>query len=111
MGKSNATKPSTRTRRRKQEEATVIVCEDSLDISLVQGFHGRLQAALVAKRPVIIEASQVERADTAVLQLLCAFVQEAQTRGLNVQWQQPTAALHDAACLLNLTGCLALPSI
>ena len=57
----------------------------------------------------MLDASQVTRADTAVLQLLSVFCQNAQASGIAVHWQQPSRVLQDAACLLDLTSCLALP--
>ena len=89
--------------------ATVISCEECLDISLAQDLYGRLQQALEAKRPVVIDAGQVTRADTAVLQLLCAFFQDVQASGMEVQWQQSSPALENAARLLGLDACLGLP--
>jgi ABC-type transporter Mla MlaB component len=51
---------------------------------------------------VSLDAANVERIDTAVLQLLCAFVRDRQARGLKVQWQGASTALQEAADLLDL---------
>ena len=88
---------------------TVIHCDACLDISGVRELYGTLRNALAARQPVVIEAAEVERIDTAVLQTLCAFVQDAQASGLVVQWQQPSLAVQNAARLLNVSACLALP--
>jgi anti-anti-sigma regulatory factor len=91
-------------------ETTVIACEGGLDIAVAQELYRRLEEALAAARPVVLEAAQVERADAAVLQLLWVFFQEAHTRGIAVQWRQPAPALRHAARLLDLTAGLALPA-
>jgi anti-anti-sigma regulatory factor len=91
------------------EHTTVISCAASLDISVVQNLYGELQAALEAQQPVVIDATQVERADTAALQMFCAFFQEAKASGIAWQWQQPAPALREAARLLDLTAYFALP--
>lgn len=90
-------------------EAIVICCDACLDISGAQDFYSRLQAALEARQPVVLEASHIERADTTALQMLCAFFRDAEARGLVVQWQQPSAALQNAARLLDVSACLTLP--
>ncbi|MBM3225941.1 MAG: STAS domain-containing protein, partial [Candidatus Tectomicrobia bacterium] len=54
--------------------------------------------------------TQVERADTAALQLLCALFQDAEADHWDVQWHQPSVALQNAAQLLNVSAHLALPA-
>ena len=90
--------------------STVIHCDVCLDIAGVEELYDRLHAALEAHRPIILETAQVERIDTAALQIFCAFFQEAQVRGMLVSWQQPSPALCTAARLLDLTACLGLPT-
>lgn len=91
-------------------EPTVICCDACLDISGARDFYGRLQAALEARQPVVLEATHVERADTTALQMLCAFFRDAEVSGLMVQWQQPSPALQNAARLLNVSACLTPPA-
>ncbi len=88
---------------------TLIYCSPELDISGAQDLYDTLQVALRAQCPVVLDATHVERVDTAVLQMLCAFVRAAQGSGMAVQWRQPSAALENAARLLNIRACLALP--
>jgi ABC-type transporter Mla MlaB component len=57
---------------------------------------------------VSLDAANVERIDTAALQLLCAFVRDRQARGLKVQWQGTSTALQEAADLLDLRTHLSL---
>ena len=57
---------------------------------------------------VVLDAANVERIDTAALQLLCAFVRDRQARGHKVQWQGTSTALQEAADLLALRCLLGL---
>jgi ABC-type transporter Mla MlaB component len=58
--------------------------------------------------PVVIDAGSVERVDTAVIQVLCAFVRDRAARGHAVTWRA-TQALLDAARLIGVGGLMALP--
>ncbi len=87
-----------------------VVCGGAeLDIAGAQALHARLLATLSAGRPVVFDMAQVERVDTAIIQMLCAFVRDAQTMGMPVHWQHISPALQSAARLLNVEACLRLP--
>jgi anti-anti-sigma regulatory factor len=58
------------------------------------------------KDRVVIHAAEVERVDTAGIQLLYAFVQEARRRGMALEWDQPSAKLAAAAELLGMLTAL-----
>ena len=70
----------------------------------------RLLQHLEPAAPVYIEASQVERIDTAALQLLVAFVQDRKAEGRAVVWLDCSEALVRAARTLGLSRDLALAS-
>jgi phospholipid transport system transporter-binding protein len=57
-----------------------------------------------------LDASGVERVDTAALQLLVAFHRDAQARGSQVAWAGVSTPLQNAAQQLGLTKTLALPA-
>ena len=57
---------------------------------------------------VQIDASAVQRVDTASLQVLAAFAQDRRADGLPVEWLDVPACLADAATLLDLTSALGL---
>ena len=59
---------------------------------------------------VAIDAKSVERIDTAVIQVLCAFVRDRAARNLAVNWRGTPQPLLDAARLLGVGTLLALPS-
>ena len=90
-------------------DATVIVCDDSLDIAGAAALRQQLIQALErGKSPVVFDASNVERADTAALQLLAAFFKDAGAADIQAQWKDPSAALCEAAALLGLREVLSL---
>jgi ABC-type transporter Mla MlaB component len=91
-------------------EENRIACGDSLDISVVHELHPQLKRVLQFGDDVLLDVSTVERADTAALQLLYAFIQEATANGVTVHWHEPTTALYDAASLLGLEAELGLPN-
>jgi anti-anti-sigma regulatory factor len=85
-----------------------IDCKSSLDISGVESLHAMLTGALAGGKGVLLRAGDVQRADTAALQLLTAFARDAQLRGVALQWQSPSPAVCRAARLLGLTARLGL---
>jgi ABC-type transporter Mla MlaB component len=59
---------------------------------------------------VTIDAKSVERIDTAIIQVLCAFVRDRAARNLSVTWRGTPQPLLEAARLLGIGALLALPS-
>lgn len=78
--------------------------EAVLDASKARALHARLNELLNARAPVVLDASRVERIDTAAAQTLYAFCRAARERGIALQWGSPSAALRQAAGLLGLTS-------
>ena len=108
--KSNEVKPVAGKKGVKGISQTTIACGDSLDISGVGELHQQLSKALKAGRAVTLDASQVQRADAAGLQLLAAFCQSARSRGVTVTWRQPPEVFNQSASLLGLDDILAMNS-
>jgi ABC-type transporter Mla MlaB component len=71
---------------------------------------GDLRDALLARvgdtGNVQLDASAVQRVDTASLQVLAAFVRDRRADGLPLEWLGVSACLTDAATLLDLTNVL-----
>lgn len=81
--------------------------EGSLDIAGARELREALAGLLEAGEPCAIEASAVERADAAAVQLLHAFAREARARGVPLAWRDPSPALREAFRLLGLERTLA----
>ena len=68
-----------------------------------------LSAHLAANRPIIIDASQLERIDTAGVQLLAAFAIDCLEQGIAFAWKQRPAVLEEAIRLLGLGALMESP--
>ena len=92
-----------------QVPKTVITCESTVDINIAVDLHAHLKNALENKHVVEIDASEVQRVDTAILQVFLAYSQEAKLQGLQFCWQGVSDAFRSAAYLLGIEEELALP--
>ncbi len=84
------------------EEVPKLVLEGKLDIREVAALKARLAVILSADGPITIDAGRIESADTAVLQLLAAFVVSARQQSREPNWEQPPGALRESCKLLDL---------
>lgn len=75
----------------------VIKCPDSLTIAAVADFQGELKTALETQNEIILSGSDVDVADTAGLQLLCAFFMDATAHDINIRWDNASQPLRDSA--------------
>jgi anti-anti-sigma regulatory factor len=89
---------------------TQLVFEPVLDIVGARSLYGSLNAVLAAAGTVELDASRVERVDTAALQLLAAFCLATRQAGLTLRWRAASPALCDAAALLGLHDVLGRPT-
>jgi len=74
----------------------------------VTAFQAELAERLDDSGPVQIDASTVQRVDTATLQLLAAFVRDLRADARVVEWTGCSPALRRAAHSLGLTDALDL---
>jgi anti-anti-sigma regulatory factor len=93
------------------ENKIVLAGGEFLDISKAQDLHNILKQLLESELPIEIDVSVIERVDAAILQLFCAFVQDASAFKKKICWRQPSKAFIDAIRLLNLQDELALAPI
>jgi phospholipid transport system transporter-binding protein len=64
----------------------------------------------LAANAIVLDGGQVERVDTAALQLLLLFRRELDARGGTLVWHGASDALNEAAGLLGLAQLLNLPA-
>lgn len=88
-------------------EARIIDCPAQMDIAGVSPLYEFLRS-LGDESALVLKADEVERIDTATLQLLVAFVRDAKHRQVSVSWQSPTAIVYEAAGLLGVKNELGL---
>ncbi len=91
-----------------EENATVVSLKGSLDISGCAELHERLEQAIGEGQALLLDATGVERVDTAALQLLVATFRECQNRGLRIDWQSTSDVLCRNAATIGLESELAL---
>lgn len=77
-----------------------------LDMKAARPLKEQLQAALKVGRPVVIDASLVERVSTACVQILSAFALTAAEAGTPVKLVLPSQSLRDAFESLGLGASL-----
>ena len=86
----------------------VVVMDGSVDISVVSTLRERLDAALATELPVVLDASDVERADAAAIQLLAAFFKHVDATETQTQWKGASEALRSSARMLGLEEVICL---
>ena len=86
-----------------------IVLEIILVIDDAKKIHEELNSYISQKNDVIIDASSVQMIDTAMLQLLAAFVQKLKSQGTKVAWDKPSDEFVNRAVFLDLKEHLELP--
>jgi ABC-type transporter Mla MlaB component len=75
-------------------------------IASAQSLRKSLMKRLSDRANVQIDASAVQRIDTASLQVLAAFARDRRAAGLEVEWLGVPASLTDVARMLDLTNVL-----
>ena len=88
---------------------TQLVLESQLDVARTRDLYRELDSALSARKPLALDASQVERVDAATLQLLAAFCGAARDANMPVRWSSASAVLRNAATFLDLNETLGQP--
>jgi phospholipid transport system transporter-binding protein len=93
---------------RAAEASVMVVLPARFTIVEVANIKHKLEAALDSGKSIQLDASRVERVDTAALQLLLAFWRVAPDEGVGITWLSPTPPLISAARELGLLTYLKL---
>ena len=116
MAKKTAKKTTRKTTKKaSRKKRATQVTELCIDLNSEQGIrdvaelHQRLLQAVEHQHKVTIDASSVERVDTAILQILTAFIIERKKQGKVVEWTSPSEVFYRAASLIDLANHLDLP--
>jgi ABC-type transporter Mla MlaB component len=88
----------------------IVALANACKLTEVGKLYGELKQALAGPRRVVLDATDVRGMDTAAMQLLNAFIREAQARRIAVEWREAKGALTRDAKTLGLTGRLQLPA-
>jgi anti-anti-sigma regulatory factor len=86
----------------------VVKLENIMSIGDVNKLHITLRNLINMDSDILIDASDIQSIDTAVLQLLTAFCMKVNKNGHNIKWKNPSQVFIDRCCLLNLEELLRL---
>lgn len=79
-----------------------IECGEMVTIAQVSELYAKFALAFEEKKTVIIDVSKVKRVDTAAIQLLYCFHQDATSVKMITIWSKPSQPLSDAVTMLGL---------
>lgn len=97
-----------RKKARSAAKGSIIVLDARLSIARSAELHGELRARLEEGAPILIDGSQVEEIDTAILQLLASLWRTCAERGVECKWRGPSDALRRAAALIGIEPMLGM---
>ena len=79
-----------------------IDCSEQLTIAQCAEVYQQLLAAMAEGQAVNIDVSQLQRIDTAALQLFFSFQRDARAQGLVTIWSEPSKVFCDAVDILGM---------
>lgn len=88
--------------------ATILDLPANLTIATAEALHEKMEPLLIDDQDIAINGGEVERVDTAGLQLLLAFKNALVKRNMNFTWNTPSSHLVEAATQIGLQQLLAL---
>jgi|GEM_PF-840025 len=89
-------------------DETRLVLDSIITINDAQTMYTQLNLLVKLKQDITIDASAVEMLDTAILQLLLAFVNKIRAQNREVVWSKPSEEMINRATTLNLQAGLGL---
>lgn len=88
---------------------TKIQLAANLSISEAENLYKGLAKVFKRKPPLVLDASKVERVDTASIQVLACFCHSAHERDIELSWHKPSINFCRAAELAGLNTVLGMP--
>lgn len=79
-----------------------IQCGEQLTIAQCAEIYAQLLAAMAEGQAVNIDVSQLQRIDSAALQLFYSFQRDARAQGLVTIWSEPSKVFCDAVDILGM---------
>lgn len=79
-----------------------------LDISMVNTLYDGLKLLLKEATNVVIDAKEVQRLDTAAMQLILCWYREARENNITVTWKNIDGAFRNSSDLLGMSAELSL---
>ena len=94
-----------------KKDNNLFVLNAVMAINEVKSLHEELVRLSESETTVTLDASKVEAIDTAVFQLLIAFVSTMNKKNVEIVWREPSEGFLERASLLNLTHELYLAEV
>ncbi|VAW74370.1 hypothetical protein MNBD_GAMMA12-141 [hydrothermal vent metagenome] len=79
-----------------------VTMNESMDISKAQELKNQLQEALLQQDGIHLDMSNLERIDTAVIQLLMIFAKTAESKKIPIEWDRQSNVFNRAVRILNV---------
>jgi anti-anti-sigma regulatory factor len=86
--------------------AAPVELDPRMTIVQAASLHQTLLARIALGEPIVVDGTQVEEIDTAILQLLASLWRTCLARGIGCTWQGASDALRQTAILVGLEGML-----
>jgi len=86
----------------------VIACGETFGIADVNALYPRLLTLLLEERQLVFDCSQIERIDTAALQMLYAFSKASSLYGYEINWNQASDSFINSAHLLGVATAMGI---
>ena len=84
-------------------DVVVIELPERMDIAAAESTHVTLENVIQEGKPVSLSAANVNKLDTAGVQVLVGFFTEAQNHHINVAWQEPSETILNTFTFLSLS--------
>ncbi len=79
-----------------------IKLEGVVNIAKAEALHQQMEALVIGGAPVSIDASEVTRVDTSIVQLLASFLDALKRTGIEVSWSGVSDEFRDGIKLLGM---------
>lgn len=86
----------------------IVKLEGAMTIAKAEALHSQLEEIFRSANPTKIDATEVSRVDTAVVQLLVSFISSKKAGGVNVEWVGVSDEFLAGAKMLGMDQYLAL---
>lgn len=92
-------------------DVAVIELPERMDIAAAESTHVTLENVIQQGKPVSLSAANVNKLDTAGVQLLVGFFTEAKNQHIDIEWQDPSETILNTFTFLSLSDQVGLGEI
>lgn len=89
-------------------DSAILKLEKNSGIAVAEALGSKLEEYFAAGGPMTIDASEVERVDTSVIQLIYSFITSMTSSGVKVSIVQPSDVFKESVILLGFASYLGI---